>query len=394
MKDKQIAVVGGGIAGLTAAIAFARKGARVAVIEQAPEFEAVGAGLQLSPNATRIFDRMGLLPAIEARWREIDHVALVSGRDLRRIARVPAGAFARRRWGAPYGVMLRSDLQDVLLDAARALPGCTIVTGRPISAESPERLRDEIARIVGSRAALIVGADGVWSKVRRVVPGHGQARFSGHVAWRLLAERRCIPPGLVDDRATTVFLGPAAHLVAYPLESAGLVNLVAVSRAGADSGPDANAAGRGEARKELSHALATWHPGLKALAASGRDAALWPLFEIDAGPWRHEADIVVIGDAAHAMMPFSAQGAAMAIEDAFELAETYAASGDLRGFEPARKARIARVRSRTEFNRFAYHARGPIRIGRDLVLALRPAESLASDLDWLYGYRAIGTGPR
>lgn len=389
-----IAVVGAGVAGLTAAIAFARHGAAVTVVEQADEISPVGAGLQLSPNATRIIRELGILEPIERLWHEPDHIRLVSGRDLSVLARVPADRFARSRWGAPYGVLHRSVLQKALLDAAAASGACRIVLRRPVRSTSESGLREDIREISGKAPDLIVGADGVWSNVRRVVPDHGTARFSGYVAWRMMLEGN---PGRrpFDRSATTAFLGPSSHLVAYPLASTGTLNLVAIAR-GRNPGESWDAAEDRAATGLATEAFRTWHPDIRAAVGSARETNCWPLFEVAEGSWTNGGDIVLIGDAAHAMMPFAAQGAAMAIEDAFELASALSRSGPkaipgaLTSFVARRRKRIAQVRTRTAFNRFAYHARGPLRLGRDFVLALRGPESLAADLDWLYGYRADG----
>lgn len=391
MTRQTIAIVGAGIAGLTAAIAFARHGADVAIIEQADRLSAVGAGLQLSPNATALLGQLGVLPDIEPLWREPEVVRLTSGTTLRLLAEVPLGVNARRRWGAPYGVLRRAALQTVLFDHAVKRAGCRIFLGQRMSADDPAGLRLDITGIIGRTPTLIVGADGVWSAVRRALPGDASARFSGNVAWRMLVPAPAAAE-LSDTGATTAFLGPASHLVAYPLAGDGPeINLVAIVH-GRNDGETWNAErNRGEARGMIEPAFRAWHPQVRALVTEMRAAACWPLFEVPDGTWA-SGDIVLIGDAAHAMMPFAAQGAAQAIEDACELADAYcrrrgSPADALAAYVARRKSRIAAVRRRTAFNRFAYHARGPVRLSRDLLLAARRPESLAADLDWLYGYR-------
>ena len=149
----------------------------------------------------------------------------------------------------------------------------------------------------------------------------------------------------------------------------------------------------GAQRQQMTSRFARWNDALRALFAQADDMTFWPLYETTRGKWHNGKDTVLIGDAAHAMMPFAAQGAAMAIEDGYELA-TFVATRPvpeaLSLFEAHRVPRINRLRQRGALNQFAYHARGPIRIGRDLVLSLKPPESLAADLDWIYGYRATG----
>jgi len=375
-------IVGAGIAGLTAALSLARKGISVRLLEEAPALEEVGAGLQVSPNATRILAGLGLLDALAARWSEPDHILLSSGGTLAPLASVPAGAAARGRWGSPYGVLHRGSLQSVLLDAVRRDPLCTLTTGRRI--ETAEEALTE------NSADVLIGADGVWSPLRRAMPGALPARYSGNVAWRFLVPYGKAP-AFLDPRTVTAFLGPKAHLVAYPLAEIEAFNIVAI-HAQAEA-PASGWLRRGDtaAHLERTAAFAGWHAGLRQLLAEARDPLVWPLFECPDGAWTDGRKTVLIGDAAHAMTPFAAQGAAMAIEDAALLAQRLATGEDLaqtlRRFEAGRRERVAKVRSRGAFNRFAYHARGPLALGRNLVLSLRRPESLASDLDWLYGYR-------
>ncbi|TPW32897.1 FAD-dependent monooxygenase [Pararhizobium mangrovi] len=392
MTKRHIAVVGAGIAGLTAAIAFALRGFAVTVLEQAPALSEVGAGVQLSPNAAAILDRLGLLEAVAARWQEIDHVSLVSGLSLRPLAQVPAGAFARDRWGAPYGVIHRAALQTVLLDAARSMPDCRILTDSHVEAASPPALCRAIRSTIGIEPDLVVAADGVWSAVRGSMPRGAPARYAGMVAWRLLAHARALPPGIVEHGTTTALLGPGSHLVAYPVDGLDTINVVALVPGNAPANGRHAAAGTTADRDAVAKAFARWHPSIRTLLETAREPTAWPLYEVDETPWRAAGRVIPIGDAAHAMMPFAAQGTAMAIEDAYDLAATFERSGvdALGDFVQRRRERVRRVRARTAFNRFAYHARGPFRFGRNLVLAGRPAERLAGDLDWLYGYRPPG----
>ncbi|OJU02886.1 MAG: salicylate hydroxylase [Rhizobium sp. 63-7] len=378
MPVRNVAIVGAGIAGLTAALSFARKGISSTVIEQAPELTEVGAGLQVSPNASRILAELGVLASLEAIWMEPDIIELRSGTSLRRLAAVPSGRSARQRWGAPYGVLHRSSLQQALLSAAQDQPLCRLVLGKRLHVAD----RRAIADIAGTEPDLVVGADGVRSVIRSLVPGAPQARFSGNVAWRITVPD-AQAPDFIDRKNVTAFLGPSSHLVCYPLREAGCINLVAIV-----SKADPEADGRG---RTLKHAFSRWHPAIQRLLSDVSAPTFWPLYEAGPGNWQDGAKTVLIGDAAHAMMPFAAQGAAMAIEDAFELAGRAARiplGAALADFETRRRQRAEQVRRRGAFNKFAYHARGPVRFARDLVLGLRPPQALAADLDWLYGYRA------
>ncbi|MDI7863994.1 FAD-dependent monooxygenase [Rhizobiaceae bacterium n13] len=386
MPVKSAAIIGGGIAGLTAALALSGKGVACDVFEQAEQFAEVGAGLQLSPNASRVLARLGILADIEKVWLEPESIRLVSGTSLKALAAVPAEGFARDRWGAPYGVLHRATLQGILLKAVLSNPLCRLHQGLRIEPTNAASL----ATISGSAPPdIVIGADGVWSRMRRSIAGSGNARFSGHVAWRFVVPRQ-EAPSFLDRRNVVAFLGPASHLVCYPLDDAGDFNIVAITT-GKTPGETWSAHDGGSGKKLSDSHFAGWAPGIRSLLASATGVTHWPLYEVGAGHWHDSRNMVLIGDAAHAMLPFAAQGAAMAIEDAYELAETISAQplpDALTAFEMRRKPRIEALRKRGDFNRFAYHARGPIRLGRDLVLSLRPPQSLASDLDWIYGYKS------
>ena len=379
---KSAVIIGAGIAGLTAALALARKGIAAHMLEQAVALEEVGAGLQLSPNASRILADLGLIDGLSARWSEPDHILLSSGRTLAPLASVPAGITARKRWGAPYGVLHRASLQAVLLDAVRREPLCTLTVG--------QRIETAHEAFAAAPADVLIGADGVWSRLRQAVPGALPARYSGNVAWRFLVPYGTAP-AFLNPRTVSAFLGPQAHLVAYPLAESENFNIVAIHQL-AEAPPEGwSRAADTPALARLLGAFSGWHADIRRILDDARDPLMWPLHECPDGAWTDGAKTVLIGDAAHAMTPFAAQGAAMAIEDAALLANVLAGASDvnqaLRRFESTRRPRVTRVRSRGAFNRFAYHARGPIALGRNLVLALRGPESLAADLDWLYGYR-------
>jgi len=381
MPAEHAAIVGAGVAGLTAALALARRGISSEIFEQAPELTEVGAGLQISPNASRILAEVGVLEHLSAAWLEPDSIRLISGTTLRQLAVVPAGGFARARWGAPYGVLHRSTLQRTLLDAVAKEPLCKLHLGA--------RIKGVVLSDLSRPTDLLVGADGVWSQVREFIEGSPTPRFSGNIAYRFTV-RAANAPTFLERTSVSAFLGPSAHLVCYPLRETNSFNMVAITAGNAASHAWTSQPTEAQ-RQELLSRFSRWHPAVAELFAEAEGMTFWPLYEATQGRWQNGCDSVLIGDAAHAMMPFAAQGAAMAIEDAYELAmfvATRPVAEALKFFEAHRAPRIARLRQRGAFNQFAYHARGPIRIGRDIVLALRPPQSLAADLDWIYGYRA------
>ncbi|MBY5547389.1 NAD(P)-binding protein [Rhizobium leguminosarum] len=381
MPVEHAAIIGAGISGLTAALALSRRGISSEIFEQAGELTDIGAGLQVSPNASRILAELDILEGLSKVWLEPDAIRLISGGSLRQLAAVPAGKFARERWGAPYGVLHRTTLQKTLLAAVAADPRCRLHLGVRIDSTLPpfERAAD-----------IVIGADGVWSKLRQFVPGSPPPRFSGNIAYRFtIAETEA--PGFLDRASVSAFLGGSAHLVCYPLRESGSFNMVVITAG--NIAPQAwQSEPTAEQRAQLRARLSGWNTAIVSLLEKHRKLTFWPLFETTSGAWQDGRKTVLIGDAAHAMMPFAAQGAAMAIEDAYELAAFLSnrpVAEALARFERHRAPRIAKLRQRGAFNRFAYHAKGPIRIGRDLVLGLKPPLSLAADLDWIYGYRAV-----
>ncbi|HBT69165.1 MAG TPA: salicylate hydroxylase [Agrobacterium sp.] len=389
MPITSAAIVGAGIAGLTAALSFARHGVSSDIIEQAGELTEVGAGLQLSPNAARILAELGVMPEIEARWTEPVSVDLASGRTLAPLLSLPMGAVARTRWGAPYGVLHRSTLQRALLDAVTRNPLCRLHLGKRLE----NATADVIASITFRDHDLIVGADGVWSAARFAVPSAPVATFSGNVAWRFTVAAKDVPSA-INKSAVTAYLGSGGHIVAYPLKEVGGFNIVAIAL-GADPGATWRAESSGQQKAMLLAQFRDWSPDIVRLLSSSENPTFWPLYQAGPGHWHNGRDTVLIGDAAHAMMPFAAQGAAMAIEDAFELAGTLAGTTlpvpqALAAFEALRLPRIEKARKRASLNRFAYHATGPVRLARDFVFSTRPTEAFLKDFDWLYGYRAKG----
>lgn len=379
-----ILVAGGGIAGLTAALAFARHGFSVAVFERAPVLESAGAGLQLSPNATRILIDLGLGAALRAAAVRPEAVVLADARTLGERARVPLGAWGEKRWGAPYLVLRRADLQRALLDAVVLSRGITLLTGASVIGASSAGAALAFKEGSGMRevpGTLAVGADGVRSVMREALAPGSRAQATGLTAWRrTLTSAEAAAPGwaaILHAQHVTAFLHPRSHLVAYPMQG-GAFNLVAFA-------PDEGAGGFDIARAFAGAALP-----LKAQMTSGAGWSPWPLSVAPALPaWTYPAPAALIGDAAHAMAPFAAQGAGMAIEDAATLAAAVAAGGPgaLAHWESGRRERIARVQRRGRLNRMAWHASGPVALARNLALKLRSPEGLAADLDWLYGWK-------
>jgi salicylate hydroxylase len=378
-SDEPVLIAGGGIAGLSAALALHQRGVASIVIEQAGALDPVGAGIQLSPNATRILDGLGVLDAVAAEATRPEAIELRRAADLRPLARVPLGAQAERRWGSPYFVLHRAGLQSAL-HAAAMRAGIEVRTGARVTGATPVDGGGMRLSCGGDamRAGLVIGADGVGSAVRAGIVGASPARFTGKLAWRATIDGAQDTRTLLPLDRVSVFLDAGLHLVAYPVRAGRAINLVAVAR-----GPE--------------HGARDPSPFLSRLAPSLRDACLkgdwsaWPIRVVDpGGRWSDPGGAVLVGDAAHAMSPYAAQGAAMAIEDAAVLADcvaTLPCAEALLRYEALRRPRIMRVARRGALNEITWHARGPIALGRNVVLRVAGPERLAAGLDWLYGWR-------
>jgi len=399
-RSRQVIIAGAGIAGLTAALAFAERGLSVKVFEQAPRLEAAGAGIQLSPNATRILRQLGALDRLAARAIRPEAVVLKDASSLRELARVPMGQAGEDRWRAPYLVAHRADAQAALLSRVSEQPAISLVTGARVSGVAVDTSGVTAAveaegRTVEARGDLLVGADGVWSSIRALLasqePGFANSRFSGELAWRSTvaadsAAGRIFSTLGAGDCVTT-FLHSGFHMVAYPVSGGEAFNLVAFTR-----GERIAEGWSGHADPAiLSGAMRGTAPALLRLAKEAGPWIAWPIHTVEQRQWTTPRGVALIGDAAHAMTPFAAQGAVMAIEDAAMLAGTVADfPGDpaqsLAVWENLRRPRIAKVARRGALNRLAWHATGPVAIARNLFLGARGSRKLASDLDWLYGW--------
>ncbi|RWE35635.1 MAG: FAD-binding protein [Mesorhizobium sp.] len=401
-RSRQVVIAGAGVAGLTAAIAFAERGYPVRVFEQAKRLEAAGAGIQLSPNATRILRQLGVLDALLANAIKPEAVVLKDAANLRQLARVPLGGAGEDRWGAPYLVAHRADLQDALMARLAQMPDIQLTAGARIGSITAGThgvtvTTEMDGKAVQTEGFLLVGADGVWSSVRRFAsPGSGagfaNSHFSGQLAWRATvsahneAGQAFAAIGATD--CVTTFLHPGFHMVAYPVSKGDAFNLVAFTK-----GERIAEAWSGHADPAiLSSAMRRTAPALVKLVELAGPWTAFPIHTVEQRRWTMPEGIALIGDAAHAMTPFAAQGAAMAVEDAAMLASLVADfPGDLTQslaiWEKLRRPRIEKVLKRGALNRLAWHARGAVALARNLVLATRSGEKLAADLDWLYGWK-------
>ena len=387
--ERPVLIAGGGIAGLTTALAFARRNVPVRLFERNVTFREIGAGLQLSPNATRILRALGVLDALMPAAVRPPSICMRDARTFREVARFPLGDFAEQRWGAPYLVAHRADLQRALLRVAAQLPLVAIATGAIVAAMDQGHdgvvARTDAGDTVPGRLGVV--ADGVWSKLRSAKAADGKARFAVQTAWRCVLDAGGAADALVPDLSVGAFLSPGFHLVAYPIAGGAQINVVAFTEGRAIAEDWSATADPAPLLRHLGAAA----PPLAGLAS---EPERWSAFPIHVAPRRAawtRGHVAAIGDAAHAMTPFAAQGAAMAIEDGWSLAHAAAGATDLlaalRSWETERRARVARVRRRGAFNKLVWHAGGPIATARNIALGFARPERLAAGLDWLYGHR-------
>lgn len=388
-----VVVAGGGIGGLSAALALARAGLPVTLLERAPAFGEVGAGLQLGPNAMRVLAGLGVAEAVAARGFRPVAATVRLGLSGREVFRMALGPAAVARWGAPYVQIHRADLVDILRAAAEAA-GARLVPGQAVAGfRGGAGLRVETAGGGEIAACALVGADGLLSATRTALFGPEAARFTGNVAWRATVPAARVPAGLAAPEAT-LWAGPGAHLVTYWLRGGSLLNLVAVTERADWTGEGWSEPGDPAA---LRAAFAGWHPAVTGLLAAVETCFLWALRDRAPLPRWGRGRVTLLGDACHPMLPFLAQGAAMAIEDAAVLARCLGAPGveteaALARYEGLRRARTARVQRGARANARLFHLRHPLARAAawaPAAAASRLAPGLAAGrFDWLYRFDA------
>ncbi len=396
MASRTIIVAGAGIGGLTTSLALAKQGFRVIVLEKAERLEEAGAGLQLSPNAGRVLVDLGLRPRL-SRAVTPEAVCLMSARSGSEIARLALPSTASDS-DAPYWVIHRADLQAALRDEVESRSNIDLRLGCQFEDVSPHAKGLTVVQRRGTSrqeelALALIGADGIWSAVRQHLAPDVQPRFSGLIAWRGTLETTQLPREYTSRRVQ-LWMGPNAHLVAYPISSARQINVVAVVP-GQWNRPGWSEPGDGNEIKSA-FVAAGWHAIPRMLITAVDGWRKWALFTVPGGGSWNEGSVALLGDAAHAMLPFAAQGAAMAIEDAAVLAKCLAerqAEGPaavpaaLQRYARLRRPRVARVqRSARQAGRI-YHLTGPLALARDLVIKAMGPKRMLSRQDWIYDWR-------
>jgi len=381
MKAGRVVIVGGGIGGLTCALALSRAGHSVRLYEQAPAFGEIGAGIMLTPNATRVLGHFGLGEALDrsgmrppaSRYRRFGDAALMGD--------APLADVMESTYGAPWLHIHRSDLLDALLAAVTARGGTDLYAGH--RATGCEQDGASVTVHFGSGASaegeLLVACDGVRSTMRARLIEQAEARFRGQVAWRALVPARGLPERVID-RASVVWIGEDRHIVQYVLRGGSMVNYVAIAAQQEWAEEGWNRPARLE---EVQAEFAGWHGDMQSLLRATPADALykWGLFDRDPLEQWVYGRTALLGDAAHPMLPFMAQGSAMAIEDAAVLARCIEAFDDLdvalSRYQVVRRERTARVilQSRAQTNLYQ-------RLTGD------KERQRAASTDWVYGFDA------
>jgi salicylate hydroxylase len=388
----KIAIIGGGIGGLSAALHLLRVGFDVQVYEQGPRITEIGAGIQISPNASRLLIRLGLKPALDAAGVFPQAVHQRRWDDGSTLQRAPLGKLVEETFGAPYYHFHRADLANLL---AAALPAERVHVGHKLIdlEQKGERVVARFENGATVEADMLVGADGIHSKVRHIVFGPEKARFTGCVAWRGLVPAETVAH-LGIEVASNNWMGPDGHVVHYWVGAGRFMNVVCVTEHGdweseswTEKGNVADAAAR----------YADWHPMVRGLIASFPETYIWALHDRLPLPHWSEGRITLLGDACHPMLPFMAQGAAQSIEDGAALASLLKATPDdvpgaLQRYEEIRKPRATRLQQASANNRTRFHLPdGPEQQARDDAMATSGDRSIAN-IGWLYLHDAAEIG--
>lgn len=391
-EAQPILVAGGGIGGLATALGLAQAGFQVLVLERAAELGEVGAGIQLGPNAFHALDALGVGAAARATAIYVERLRLMDALSADEICHIDLGEAFRARFANPYAVVHRGELHAILLRACRAEPRVALRTGAEVTGYVQEGSAVTALLADGERVrgAALIGADGLWSRIRGQLVGDGPPRVSGHTTYRSVIPTEQMPEALRWN-AATLWAGPKCHVVHYPLQGWKTFNLVVTCH---DDAPEP-VAGRPVAAEQVVAAFRHLHPLVRSIIGQGRDWRLWVLCDRDPVERWVEGRVALLGDAAHPMLQYMAQGACMAMEDAVCLARAMQGHGGagepaLAAYNAARALRTARVQLLSRaMGEHVYHPAGAHAALRNAIMAAKTQAEWRETLAWLYG----GEGP-
>jgi salicylate hydroxylase len=392
--SRRAIIAGAGIGGLAAALALLQAGFRVAIYEKANTLEEFGAGLQLTPNATRVLSQLGVLDRVLRVASKPHAVLVLRGSDDAELTRMPLDS-AERRWGGPYLVIHRADLQRALVEAVSCQLGLQLSLGTTVRAFANDERLVSVALSNGlthtrDEADLLIGADGLRSRVRERLGLGGQDRpeFTGRVAYRAIVNAvKSDPPSPQNN--IILRLGREAHLVQYSLRHGSIINLVATVRSTSPTGGADHQRNGAAKRSILESAFMGWSNEVRSLMVAPIQWRTWPLYCRPPVSSFSYGRVALVGDAAHPMAPFLAQGAAQAIEDAGALARILVQVRDIPAaisiYSRDRVGRAARVqREALKLGRI-YHMSGPLAFARDVTMRALGPRRLTERYNWLYG---------
>lgn len=392
-EDGPILIAGGGIGGLATALALARRGIASRVLERNSTFTEAGAGIQLGPNGIHILRDLGVAQHLEPLAGKPDAIRVFEGVAGARLADLPLGNWIVTRHGAPYWVAHRADLQGALLKAVEREPLITVSTGFELvrvmdggGASGVVVAEDAAGRTVEGQA--LVAADGLWSRVRREIVDFPPLTFSGKTATRTVIDRAGAPEAFRAN-VTGAWLSPDAHVVHYPVRGGADIAIVVI----AEEDWPGTVWGAAADREALLRRVAGFAAPLREFLALGQEWRKWALYDPGTLPKWVRGRVALLGDAAHPVLPFLAQGGVLALEDAMTIASCIAARGSdlttaFKDYELQRQPRAARVQSASRDNGRIYHLSGPMAFARNLALKALPPSRIMSGYDWLYGWRA------
>ena len=396
MRAGPILIAGGGIGGLSAALGLAQKGFTVVVLEKAPRLGEIGAGIQLGPNAFHCFDYLGIAGPARRTAVYIKQLRLMDALTAEEITHIDLGDAFRARFGNPYAVVHRGDLHGVLLQACRDHGQVTLRVDSEVVGYDQDGA-SVMARLASGeriRGVALIGADGLWSNVRRQVVGDGRPRVSGHTTYRSVIPTEQMPEDLRWN-AATLWAGPKCHIVHYPLSGWKLFNLVVTYHNDAPEPVAGQPVSEDEVRKGFEHV----HERARSIIAHGRDWKLWVLCDRDPVENWVDGRVALLGDAAHPMLQYFAQGACMAMEDAVCLADAMQRhAGDVeKALETYRRQRVVRT-ARVQLQSRAigdhiYHPAGAHARVRNAVMRAKTSAEYYEHLAWLYGGTGLDDSP-